>query len=249
MINRYEPAPLLPATPFSFSLLVDSPIRKNLRFGPISAMILPLASLELHYASIIIVALDLLMPFLFKWSLVHPPNPSRPTPELYPLTLTYPQFTQFVHTAGQGQVPSPPESAPGQGSGPVGGDEPLFPDNFSVSLIVSAPFAPFDGSPDTSFNVPLFEISGAPGNLIITSGLIISQFLIERTGKATPRKSYALPQFPPAGAGLLAITFFFFIVFCSDILLANLSPRTLGIAVTLSTFGLMALVLLILFLL
>jgi len=49
---------------------------------------------------------------------------------------------------GQVPIPSPFQAVPGQGFGPVGGDEPLFPDNLSVSLVVSAPFAPFDGSPD-----------------------------------------------------------------------------------------------------
>lgn len=197
MINRYEYTPILPATPFSFSILVDSPIRRSLRFSPVSAMIFPLASMELHYASMIIVGLDVLMSFLFRWSLAHPPNPSRPTPDLYPVTLTYSQLTQFVHAAinGQTKIPLPEQaaqtvqSAPGQGYGPVGGDEPLFPDNLSVSLVVTAPFAPFDGSPDTSFNVPLFEIPGAPGNLIIALGLMISQFLIERTGIGTPNGS------------------------------------------------------------
>lgn len=57
-----------------------------------------------------------------------------------------------------------------------------------------------------------------------------------------------LPQSPPVGAGILAITFFFLIIFFSDVLLAHISSRTLGIAITLSTFGLMALILLILFL-
>lgn len=196
MINHCEYTPL-PATPFSFSFLVSSPIRRNLRFGPVSAMIFPLASMELHYASMIIVGLDILMSFLFKWSLAHPPNPSRPTPNLYPVTLTFSQLTQFVHSAMNGQIPmSSPiptdrrlDSAPGQGYGPVGSDEPLFPDNFSVSLVISAPFAPFDGSPDTSFNVPLFEIPGTPGNLVLALGSIISQFLIERTNIGTPTSS------------------------------------------------------------
>lgn len=93
-----------------------------------------------------------------------------------------------MHAAMYGQVPIQPfdQPAPGQGLGPVGGDEPLFPDNLSVSLIISAPFAPFDGSPDTSFNVPLFEIPGVPGNLIIALGLIIAQFFIERSGVGPP---------------------------------------------------------------
>lgn len=197
MINRYDCTPPLPATPFSFSILVDSPIRRNIKFSPVSAMIFPLASTEIHYASMIIVGLDVLMAFLFKRSLAHPPNPSRPSPDLYPVTLTLPQLTQLMNAAIKGQVPMPSpvqpaqpaqpiQPTPGQGFGPVGADEPLFPDNLSVSLVVSAPFAPFDGSPDTSFNVPLFEVPGAPGNLIIALGLIIAQFFIERTGIGTP---------------------------------------------------------------
>lgn len=191
MINRYNCTPPLPATPFSFSILVDSPIRRNLPFCPVSAMIFPLASTKICFATMIIVGLDVLMTFLFKRALAHPPNLSRPTPDLYPVTLTLPQLTQLMHTAINGQVPilSPVQAVPGQGYGPVGPDQPLFPDNLSVSLIVSAPFAPFDGSPDTSFNVPLFEIPGAPGNLIIALGLIIAQFFIERSGIGPPNGS------------------------------------------------------------
>ena len=139
----------------------------------------------------IVVGLDVLMTFLFKRALAHPPNLSRITPDLYPVTLTLPQLTQLMHASINGQVPmpSPIQPAPGQGFGPVGLDQPLFPDNLSVSLFISAPFAPFDGSPDTSFNVPLFEIPGAPGNLIIALGSMIAQFLIERTGIGTPNGS------------------------------------------------------------
>lgn len=191
MINQYNCSPPLPATPFSFSILVTSPIRRDLQFSPVSAMIFPIASIELHFASMIIVGLDVLMSFLFKRALTHPPNLSRTPSTLYPVTLTLGQLNQLVQSAIKGQVPMPsPVSsvspAPGQGSGPVGGDQPLFPDNLSVSLFITAPFAPFDGSPDTSFSVPLFEVPGAPGNLLIALGLIIAQFLVERTGIGTP---------------------------------------------------------------
>ena len=191
MINQYNCSPPLPATPFSFSILVTSPIRRDLQFSPVSAMIFPIASIELHFASMIIVGLDVLMSFLFKRALTHPPNLSRTTSTLYPVTLTLGQLNQLVQSAIKGQVPMPsPVSsvspAPGQGSGPVGGDQPLFPDNLSVSLFITAPFAPFDGSPDTSFSVPLFEVPGAPGNLLIALGLMIAQFLVERTGIGTP---------------------------------------------------------------
>jgi len=190
--NQYNcAAPPLPATPFSFSILVDSPIRRNLKFCPVSAMIFPLATTEISFASLLIAGLDVLMAFLFKRALAHPPNLSRTTPDLYPVTLTFSQLTQLMQASINGQVPIPApfQAVPGQGFGPVGGDEPLFPDNLSVSLVVSAPFAPFDGSPDTSFNVPLFELPGAPGNLIIALGLIIAQFLIERAGIGTPNGS------------------------------------------------------------
>jgi hypothetical protein len=56
-------------------------------------------------------------------------------------------------------------------------------------------------------------------------------------------------QSPPVGAGILSIIFFFLIVFFSNILLAQVSLTTLGIAVTLGTFGLLTLVVLVLFLL
>jgi len=197
VINQYVCAPPLPATPFSFSILVTSPIRRDLKFSPVSAMILPLASIDLHFASMIIVGLDVLMSFLFKRALAHPPNLSRTTSDLYPVTLTLGQLNQLVQAAIKGQVPMPSSGSsgssvssgspvPGQGSGPVGADEPFFPDNLSVSLFVTAPFAPFDGSPDTSFSVPLFEVPGAPGNLLIALGLIIAQFLVERAGIGTP---------------------------------------------------------------
>jgi hypothetical protein len=58
-----------------------------------------------------------------------------------------------------------------------------------------------------------------------------------------------LLQSPPVGAGILSITFFFFIAFFSNVLLAQVSSLTLGIAVTVSTYALMTLVVLILFLL
>ena len=188
MINRYDCTAPLPATPFSFSILISSPIRRNLRFCPVSAMILPLASTKIHFASMIVVGLDVLMSFLFKRSLAHPPNLT-PTPsELNPVTLSLPQLNQLILATINGQVPipAPVQSAPGQGFGPVGPDEPLFPDNLSFSLFVSSSFAPFDGSPDTSFTVPLFEIPGAPGNLIIALGSLIAQYLIERTGIGPP---------------------------------------------------------------
>ena len=57
-----------------------------------------------------------------------------------------------------------------------------------------------------------------------------------------------LLQFPAFGAGILAITVFFSIEFFSNVLLAQITMATLGITVTIGTFGILALVLLILFL-
>lgn len=190
---------IFPTTPFSFSILVDSPIRCNLPFSPVSALIFPVAKTDLVFSSLIIIGLDILMTFLFKRSYVRPPYPRSPVPgnPNQTLSLTLPQLAELIRATSEGRIPLPsgvgypgqgypgrsyPHTAPGQGLGPVGHDEPLFPDNLSISLLVAAPFAPFDGSPDTSFNVPLFEIPGAPGNLIIALGLFIAQFFIERAG-------------------------------------------------------------------
>ena len=57
-----------------------------------------------------------------------------------------------------------------------------------------------------------------------------------------------LMQSPPFGASILAIGLFFFIEFSSNILLAQITVATLGITVTLGTAGILALILLILFL-
>ncbi|HEY8911084.1 MAG TPA: hypothetical protein VIM51_12520 [Desulfosporosinus sp.] len=56
-----------------------------------------------------------------------------------------------------------------------------------------------------------------------------------------------LLQSPPVGAGFIAITFFFLIMFFSNVLLDQVSLATLGILVTLGTFSLLALLVLILF--
>lgn len=183
----YPPVPVMPVTPFSFSLLIDSPIRCNLPFSPVAATILPLARVKLPYAGLIVAGLDVLMTFLAKRSLIQLPSPNRIPPEMYPVTLTLAQLGDLIRNASNGQPINFPNGNPGgQGFGPVGGDEPLFPDNLSFSLIVGAPFGSFDGSPDTSFNVPLFEIPGVPGNLIIALSLLVAQFLIERSGVGTP---------------------------------------------------------------
>lgn len=188
--------PLAPVTPFSFSILIDSPIRCNLPFSPVSAMILPLAKVELPFAGLIVAGLDILMTFLAKRSLIQLPNPSKLPPEMYPITLNLAQLSELLQNASRGQITFPNGSPGGQGLGPIGGDEPLFPDNLSFSLIVGAPFGSFDGSPDTSFNVPLFEVPGVPGNLVIAVSILIAQFLIERSGVGTPG---CLPTTPTKG--------------------------------------------------
>lgn len=187
MITRLDCSPALPATSFSFSIIVTSPIRQNLMYNPVGAIIFPIASVDVPFASLIIAGLDILMAFLFKRSLAHPPDLCNTSPETYPVTLSMPQLTQLIQATLDGQVPLPAiDQTPGQGFGPVGVDQPLFPDNLSVSLFVATSFAPFDGSPDTSFTVPLFEVPGVPGNLIIALGLFTAQFLIERAGIGTP---------------------------------------------------------------
>ena len=62
------------------------------------------------------------------------------------------------------------------------------------------------------------------------------------------KRVVAFWQSPPFGAGILAITFFFFIAFFSNVLLELVNPVNLGITVTLGTLGLLALVIFILFL-
>lgn len=57
-----------------------------------------------------------------------------------------------------------------------------------------------------------------------------------------------LVQFPAFGAGILAMTLFIFIVLFSDVLIAQINLATLGITVTIGTFGILALILFILFL-
>ena len=54
-------------------------------------------------------------------------------------------------------------------------------------------------------------------------------------------------QSPPLGAGIIGLALFFLLIFASDILLNNVTITTLGITVTLSTAGFLALVTLILF--
>lgn len=54
-------------------------------------------------------------------------------------------------------------------------------------------------------------------------------------------------QSPPLGAGIIALALFFLLIFASDVLLRQVNIATLGIIVTLSTSGFLALVTLIIF--
>jgi len=71
--------------------------------------------------------------------------------------------------------------------------------------------------------------------------------------KATDTWDYGfkrlIPQSPPFGAGILSMTVFFFIAFFSNALLSQINLDTFGITVTIGTFGILAIVLLILFVL
>ncbi|HBV85209.1 MAG TPA: hypothetical protein DEF42_00725 [Desulfosporosinus sp.] len=58
-----------------------------------------------------------------------------------------------------------------------------------------------------------------------------------------------LLESPAVGTGILALTFFFFIAFLSDPILANITSLTLGIVVTISTLAILSLIIFILFLL
>jgi hypothetical protein len=53
--------------------------------------------------------------------------------------------------------------------------------------VLAAPFADFDGSPDTNFNVPLFEVPGCQGGIIIALLILIARFILELGGLAFVR--------------------------------------------------------------
>ncbi|SHH32069.1 hypothetical protein [Desulfosporosinus lacus] len=58
----------------------------------------------------------------------------------------------------------------------------------------------------------------------------------------TLKRLIPLLEYPTVGVGLLACTFFFFIAFLSDPILANITSMTLGIVVTITTFSLLILI-------
>ncbi|MDA8443353.1 MAG: hypothetical protein M0Z55_13420 [Peptococcaceae bacterium] len=168
--------------PLSLSILIDSPIRTDLPLSPVGAFIVPLVESNIIFGSIVIAALNLFTNFLLKLQLVHQPHYPTECRELTRITLTTSQLTQLITAYLKGQPQNRPVQAVGNEYGPLGGDEPLFPDNLSVSLMVTAPFAEFDGSPDTSYNVPLFEIPGLQGGLMIALMILVSRYVVEQGG-------------------------------------------------------------------
>ncbi|AGA70534.1 hypothetical protein Desdi_3133 [Desulfitobacterium dichloroeliminans LMG P-21439] len=181
MATSTESIPTPPITPLSFSLLISSPIRRNIPFAPVTAAILPLAKVKLPYANLVVAALDIFTAFLTKRFPHEATSPQRLPPENYPVTLTLAQLAELIQNYSQGQgtrlnpTPCRPDLRVASNE-----DEPLFPDHLSVSLFVSGPLDGFDGTPDSSFNVPLFSIPGVPGNLIIAVITLIAQFLLEQ---------------------------------------------------------------------
>lgn len=177
--------------PLSLSILVDSPLRTDLALSPVAAFFIPLVESNLFLGSLIIGALDLFIAFLMKLQLVCPPTIKPPSRNSTQVTLSMAQLTRLIAAYSRG-MPLDPYLKPGENTGPFGGDEPLFPDNLSVSLMLSAPFADFDGSPDTSLNVPLFEVPGLQGGLIIALLIVLGRFIIEEGGVGCASDNRAL---------------------------------------------------------
>ena len=120
-----------------------------------------------------------------KRSLVQPPY-QRPIPSQgYPVTLTMAQLAQIMQDAANGKFVLPNVNGGGiqtRANEPLEAEDAFYPDVLSFSLSVSAPSALNDSSPIISYRVPLFDIPGAPGNLVIALSMIISQFYIEHAG-------------------------------------------------------------------
>ncbi|HZW84033.1 MAG TPA: hypothetical protein VFF14_11530 [Candidatus Deferrimicrobium sp.] len=178
--------------PLSLTILIASPIRTDLPLSPVGAFLIPLISSNVFLGSLVVSGINLFIQFLFKCQLVSPPCYPPPASDLARVTLTLPQLTELMKAYSRGQSIEPYLKRPGDDTGPFGGDEPLFPDNLSVSLVLAAPFADFDGSPDTNFNVPLFEVPGLQGGLIIALLILIARFILELGGLAFVR-----PEDPP----------------------------------------------------
>jgi hypothetical protein len=178
--------------PLSLTILIASPIRKDLPLSPVGAFLIPLISSNVFLGSLVVSGINLFIQFLFKCQLVSPPCYPPPASDLARVTLTLPQLTELMRAYSRGQSIEPYLKQPGDDTGPFGGDEPLFPDNLSVGLVLAAPFADFDGSPDTNFNVPLFEVPGCQGGIIIALLILIARFILELGGLAFVR-----PEDPP----------------------------------------------------
>lgn len=170
--------------PLSLTILIDSPIRTDLPLSPVGAFLIPLVGSDVYLGSLVVTAMNLFTQFLFKCHLVTKPRYRPAPPELARITLTMPQLMQLLAAYSKGQPIQQYLQPPGNDTGPFGGDEPLFPDNLSVSLVLAAPFVDFDGSPDCNFNVPLFEVPGLQGGLVIALLILVARFIVELGGLA-----------------------------------------------------------------
>lgn len=179
--------------PLSLSILITAPLRKDLPLSPVAAFFVPLVESNVLFGSLVIAVLNFVISFMMKLQLVCPPA-IRPAPkESAQITLTMAQLTQLLWAYSRGQPVDRFLQQPGDSFGPFGGDQPLFPDNLSAALMLSAPFADFDGSPDTSINVPLFEVPGMQGSLLVALLILMGRFIIEEGGLACPNPLDAKP--------------------------------------------------------
>ncbi|HWJ02170.1 MAG TPA: hypothetical protein VNU93_00740 [Verrucomicrobiae bacterium] len=182
-----DPVPAWPSdrwrVPLSISFLFSSPIKTNLFLSPVGAFIVPLIDCNVLFGTFIVLGVEFFVTFLFKCGFVVPPAAPYAPPGVTTVTLTPTQLAQLMTAYMRGQSVSG-QLGKLQTTGPLGGDEPLFPDNLSVSLTLAAPIADFDGSPDMNFNVPLFEVPGLQGGLIISLLILIARFLVELGGIA-----------------------------------------------------------------
>ena len=169
----------VPVTPLSFSLLITSPIRHDLPFAPVSAIIFPLGRVNLPFAGLVVAGLDIFISFLIKRSLVAPPSSYKAPNQPNTVVLTLSQLAELIQRYSQGEDLTNILYSTQAGSLPTE-DEPLFPDNLSFALSISGPLGGFDETPDSTFNVPLFELPGVPGNLIVVTISLIAQFLLEQ---------------------------------------------------------------------
>lgn len=212
MATPYQAQEEILVAPLTFSILITSPIRRNISFSPVSAVLFPLARVKLPYAGFVVAALDIFISFLIKRSIVNPPHFFQTPSPNQPTTLTMKELWELLQKEGQPPLQkesnplwqtsqtapirqvAPLRQAPHLGQGSLPGeqleqsldstgseDEPLFPENLAFSLALSGPLRDKRGIPDSSFNVPLFELPGTPGNLIISFVTLLAQLIIELT--------------------------------------------------------------------